>query len=82
MERYNIEENNPILSTTLGNKVIFKTLLRTNYKAVLRHSRNKAEKETYFIGKKMFGKWQGKISHVPVFAMLFTSASPEQERKT
>lgn len=77
MERYNTEKNNPILSATLGYKVIFKTLLRTNYKAVLRHFRNKVEKETYFMGKKMFGKWQGKISHVPLFAMLFTSASPE-----
>lgn len=77
MERYKIEKNKPTLSATSGNKIIFKTLLRTNYKAVLRPFRNKVEKQTYFIGKGIFGKWQGKTSHVPLFATLFTSANSE-----
>lgn len=57
MERYKIEKNKPTLSVTSGNKIIFKTCLKTNYKTVLGHFRNKAAKQTYFIGKGMFGKW-------------------------
>lgn len=77
VERYKIEKNKPTLSVTSGNKIIFKILLKTNYKAVLRHFRDKVAKQTYFIGKGRFGKWQGKTSHVPLFAMLFASASSE-----